>query len=161
VIRYWPEFRSHGKEATLVRWILEHRSGVLAPDRVLSPDEVADWNAVCTALAESPPVWKPGTSYGYHALSFGWLVGELIRRVDGRGPARFIAEEIAEPASAEFLLGLPPEAADRLLDVAPVPPKGIAPQHDGDYDIPLPEALIKDLLAYRRAEYDDHAITWM
>jgi CubicO group peptidase (beta-lactamase class C family) len=58
VSRYWPEFGSHGKEATLVRWILEHRSGVLAPDRVLSPDEVADWNAVCAALAEATPVWQ-------------------------------------------------------------------------------------------------------
>lgn len=119
VVRYWPEFGARGKSATRVRWLLEHRAGVLAPDVTLSMSEVGDWNAVCAALADATPAWKPGTAYGYHAQSFGWLVGELVRRVDGRGLAEFFSREIAAPAGVDFMLGLPADGGSRLIDVAP------------------------------------------
>lgn len=121
VARYWPEYAVNGKEDTLVRWVLSHRAGVLAPEDRLSRDEVNDPRAVSAALAAAAPAWRPGAAYGYHAQSFGWLVGELIRRVDGRALAQFFAEEVAAPASADFWIGLPESADHRLIDVTVEP----------------------------------------
>ncbi|GAA0917401.1 serine hydrolase domain-containing protein [Nonomuraea longicatena] len=119
VVRYWPEFGAAGKSATRVRWLLEHKAGVLAPDVTLSAREVGDWDAVCAALAAATPAWEPGTAYGYHAQSYGWLVGEVVRRVDGRGLAEFFSQEIAVPAGADFTLGLPEDGGSRLIEVIP------------------------------------------
>lgn len=131
VTRYWPEFGARGKASLTVNDLLEHRSGVLAPDSVLSVEQVSDWNTVTAALADATPVWEPGTTYGYHAQSFGWLVGELVHRVDGRGFAEFLATEVAEPSGAEILLGLPDSESGRLLDVEPV---GTQPSPGSDTD---------------------------
>lgn len=129
VIRYWPEFGAHGKNEVTVRDLLEHRSGVLAPDAVLSVEQVGDWDSVCVALADATPAWEPGTAYGYHAQSFGWLVGELVRRVDGRGLVEFFISEVAGPSGADILLGLPASEDERLLDVEPV---GLEPETGAD-----------------------------
>jgi CubicO group peptidase (beta-lactamase class C family) len=114
VTRYWPEFGSHGKESTLVRWLLSHKSGVLAPQTRLTMDDLASWETVVSALAAAEPVWEPGSAYGYHAQSFGWLVGELVRRVDGRSLGTFFAEEVAAPAGADFWIGLPEDQEHRV-----------------------------------------------
>jgi CubicO group peptidase (beta-lactamase class C family) len=134
VTRYWPEFGAHGKEGTTVRDLLEHRAGVLAPDSPLDVEQLGDWNAVCTALAAAAPAWQPGRgAYGYHAQSFGWLVGELIRRVDGRELVDFFAAEIGETSGANIMLGLLDSQASRLLDVAPAE-QASAPEA-GDADL--------------------------
>lgn len=117
VVRYWPEYGTNGKSGTLVRWVLTHRAGVLAPERGFDMDDLGDWDRIVASLAAQEPVWEPGTAYGYHAQSFGWLVGELIRRVDGRGLGRFFAEEIAAPAGADFWIGLPESEEHRVADV--------------------------------------------
>ncbi|WP_461122448.1 serine hydrolase domain-containing protein [Saccharothrix stipae] len=125
VTRYWPEYGANGKEGTLVRWVLSHRAGVLAPSVPFTLDGLADWEAVTAALAASAPVWAPGTAYGYHAQSYGWLVGELVRRVDGRGLGAFFREEIANPAGADFWIGLPevhePRVATLVTEVPGMP----------------------------------------
>ncbi|WP_433262580.1 serine hydrolase domain-containing protein [Actinosynnema sp. CS-041913] len=134
VTRYWPEFGRRGKEATLVRWALTHRAGVLAPDPGLTFDDVTDWTTVTESLAAAAPVWPPGTAYGYHAQTYGWLVGELVRRVDGRGLGRFFAEEIAAPARADFWIGLPESEEHRLAEIVPQPAEE-APDDAEDVDV--------------------------
>ncbi|MBB5959083.1 CubicO group peptidase (beta-lactamase class C family) [Saccharothrix tamanrassetensis] len=133
VTDYWPEYGRRGKESTLVRWVLTHRAGVLAPEPGLTFDDVTDWATVTEALAAAEPAWQPGTAYGYHAQSFGWLVGELVRRVDGRGLGRFFAEEIAAPARADFWIGLPESEEHRLAEVVTEAPD--VPEGMGDVDM--------------------------
>jgi len=121
VATYWPEFGSHGKEATLVRWLLSHKAGVLAPQSRLTMDDLVTWATVASALASAEPAWEPGSAYGYHAQSLGWLVGELVRRVDGRSLGAFFAEEIAGPAGADFWIGLPEDQEYRVAQLEPPP----------------------------------------
>jgi CubicO group peptidase (beta-lactamase class C family) len=112
VATYWPEFAAAGKQSVTVRQLLCHRSGLSGPREVLAIDDLPDWDKVTASLAASEPWWEPGTASGYHALSFGYLVGEVIRRVSGRSVGRFVAEEIAVPLRADVLIGL----GDRDLD---------------------------------------------
>ncbi|MGC0331430.1 CubicO group peptidase (beta-lactamase class C family) [Streptomyces sp. SAI-170] len=104
---WWPEFKAAGKEHTLVRHLLAHRAGVPVLDRPLTPAEAADPELGAQAVAAQAPVWEPGTEHGYHAQTYSWLTGELLRRVTGRPIGAWIAEEIAGPVGADFWLGLP------------------------------------------------------
>ncbi len=113
----WPEYGVNGKDKTLVRWILSHKAGVLAPGPGLTMDDLGDWDKMAASLAAQAPAWEPGTAYGYHAHTFGWLVGELVRRVDGRGLGQFFAEEIANPAQADFWIGLPESEEHRVAPI--------------------------------------------
>ena len=117
VIEYWPEYGANGKDRTLVRWILTHKAGVLAPEPGLTMDDLGDWELIVSSLAAQAPAWEPGTAYGYHAHTFGWLVGELVRRVDGRGLGRFFAEEIAAPSRADVWIGLPESEEHRVAPI--------------------------------------------
>jgi CubicO group peptidase (beta-lactamase class C family) len=118
VARWWPEFAQAGKEDIPVRWLLSHRAGLPTFDRRLSPEEVAAWNPVCDALAAQRPYWEPGTAYGYHALTFGWLVGELFRRAEGRTVGRFLAEEIVARLGLEMWIGLPEHLSHRVVPLS-------------------------------------------
>jgi CubicO group peptidase (beta-lactamase class C family) len=115
VAEYWPEFKAHGKERVLVRQVLNHRAGLPVIDRPLTPEEALDPLKGPAAVAAQAPVWEPGTDHGYHALTYGWMLDELVRRVTGLGAGAWIAREIAGPLGAEFWLGLPAqeEAAGR------------------------------------------------
>lgn len=104
---YWPEYKSAGKERTLVRHLLAHRAGVPVLDRPLTMAEAADPDLGAAAVAAQAPVWEPGADHGYHAQTYSWLTGELVRRVTGRPVGEWLAEEIAGPAGADFRLGLP------------------------------------------------------
>lgn len=84
VARYWPEFAAHGKDGIPVRWLLSHQAGLPAVRRPLPAAALYDWDAMTAALAAQEPWWEPGTGHGYHALTFGHLVGEVIRRASGR-----------------------------------------------------------------------------
>ena len=117
VIAYWPEYGANGKEKTLVRWILTHKAGVLGPAAGFPMEDVGDWDKIVADLAAQSPAWEPGTAYGYHGQTFGWLVGELVRRVDGRSLGTFFAEEIAGPARADFWIGLPESEEHRVVPV--------------------------------------------
>jgi len=111
VASYWPEFAAAGKADIPVRWLLSHRAGLPVIDAPISLADLLAWDPMATALAAQRPVWEPGTAHGYHGRTYGWLVGEVIRRVSGRSAGTFFAEEIAGPAGLDFYIGLP--AAER------------------------------------------------
>lgn len=115
VAEYWPEFKARGKERLPVRQVLNHRAGLPVLDRPLTPEQALDPLKGPEAVAAQAPVWEPGTDHGYHALTYGWMLDELVRRVTGLGAGAWIAREIAGPLGAEFWLGLPAreEAAGR------------------------------------------------
>ncbi|MEU9011317.1 serine hydrolase domain-containing protein [Streptomyces sp. NPDC048479] len=111
---YWPEFKAAGKERVVVRQLLSHRAGLPVLDRPLTPAEAADGASGPAALAAQRPAWEPGTEHGYHAQTYSWLLGELVRRVTGRTIGRWVAEEIARPLGLDFWIGLPQEEAHRV-----------------------------------------------
>jgi CubicO group peptidase (beta-lactamase class C family) len=119
VARYWPEFAKSGKDAVLVRHLLNHQAGLPAVRDPLPAGAFYDWDLMVDALAREEPFWKPGTRNGYHALTFGFLVGEVIRRVTGRTLGTFFRDEIAAPLGLEFWLGLPEEHESRVAPTIP------------------------------------------
>ncbi|MEU8791176.1 serine hydrolase domain-containing protein [Streptomyces sp. NPDC048643] len=120
VASYWPAYKARGKEHTRVRHLLAHRAGVPVLDRPLTPAEAADPDIAAAAVAAQTPVWQPGTDHGYHAQTYSWLTGELVRRITGRTIGAWIAEEIARPLDLDLWVGLPPEQAGRVGRVAQV-----------------------------------------
>lgn len=120
VAKYWPEFADQGKADIPVRWLLCHRSGLIDTDRSLSIEEALDWETVTSALAASKPAWEPGTMHGYHAVTFGWLVGEVVRRVSGVSIGAFVQREFSEPLDAEFWIGLPDAEQHRVAPLVPM-----------------------------------------
>ena len=121
VSTYWPEFAQNGKESIEVRHLLGHTSGVSGWERPVEAADIMDDDGAVRRLEVQAPWWVPGTASGYHALNQGHLVGEVIRRVDGRGLKQFFAEEIAGPLGADFTIGSPPENHDRIAPVIPPP----------------------------------------
>jgi CubicO group peptidase (beta-lactamase class C family) len=122
VARYWPEFAQAGKREVPVRWLLSHRAGLPAIRRPLPAEALFDWAAMTAALAETEPWWTPGSRHGYHAITYGYLVGEVIRRVVGRTVGAFLRDEVTGPLGADFFIGVPPEADARAAQVLPEPP---------------------------------------
>lgn len=114
VASYWPEFAAGGKDAITVAQLLSHQAGLPLVEGDFTLDEVLSWDPMIDALAAQEPIWPPGTSHGYHMRTFGWLVGELIRRVDGRTVGTFLREEIAAPLGLDFWIGLPEEIEPRV-----------------------------------------------
>jgi CubicO group peptidase (beta-lactamase class C family) len=120
VVRYWPEFGQAGKDHIPVRWLLSHQAGLPTIDAELSREEALAWEPVIHALEVQKPYWEPGTAHGYHALTYGYLVGEVVRRVDGRSIGTFFHEEFAEPLGLEFWIGLPEEYEPRVAPMIPM-----------------------------------------
>jgi CubicO group peptidase (beta-lactamase class C family) len=131
VSEYWPEFAAAGKSDIPVRWLLCHKAGLPFVDADLDLAQVLAWDPAVEALAAMAPIWEPGSVHGYHAVTYGWLVGELIRRVSGRSPGTFFADEIARPLGLEFWIGLPDDQQDR---VAPLTNRGVRAAGNGDDD---------------------------
>lgn len=125
VARYWPEFAQAGKERVPVRFLLNHSVGLHQLSEPLPPELANDWKAVTTALAAQAPAWEPGTRQMYHAVTFGYLVGELVRRIDGRSLGTYFRQEVADPLGADFLIGFGPEHDSRCADIVPaqIPPE--------------------------------------
>jgi len=119
VATYWPEFAQNGKEAIQVRHIMAHTSGVSAWEQPVAVEDLYDWEKSTAMLAAQAPWWEPGTASGYHALNQGHLIGEVIRRIDGRMLSDFFAEEIAGPLGADFHIGLAESEYERVSDVIP------------------------------------------
>jgi CubicO group peptidase (beta-lactamase class C family) len=111
VARHWPEFAANGKDRVTVRQALTHTAGLPAFGVARDSDAYGDWDLLCADLAGAAPQWPPGTAVAEHALTYGHLLGEVVRRVDGRSPGRFVADEIAGPWSLDLGFGLAP--ADR------------------------------------------------
>ncbi|MBM0274539.1 serine hydrolase domain-containing protein [Micromonospora tarensis] len=122
VTRYWPEFGQHGKADIPVRWLLTHQAGLPALDRPLTLDEVLAWDPVIRAIEAQAPLWEPGTAHGYHPMTYGWLVGEVIRRITGQLPGAFFADTVAGPLGLHTWLGLPASAKESVAwGLAPPP----------------------------------------
>ena len=117
VADHWPEFAANGKEGVLVSHLLSHSAGLPGFDAPISEDQLFDWDYVCTGLAAQEPWWEPGTMSAYHSMTQGWLLGEVLRRVDGRTLGTFFAEEVAGPTGADFHIGLAYEHFDRVAEL--------------------------------------------
>jgi CubicO group peptidase (beta-lactamase class C family) len=133
VASYWPEFAQAGKADMPVLYLLTHQAGLPAVDGALSPEAVQAWDPVVEALAAQAPFWEPGKAHGYHALTYGWLVGEVVRRITGRSLGTYFAEEVAGPLGLDFWIGLPEEHEHR---VSPIGGSGGLPRAEDGADLP-------------------------
>ena len=122
VTKYWPEFAENGKESIPVRYLLCHKSGLCGIREPLEQGSFADWELICSELAKQEPFWKPGTAHGYHAITYGHLVGEVVRRVSGKSIGQYFNDEIAVPLNLDFWIGLPEDKFDRVTDINPDKP---------------------------------------
>ena len=122
VAHYWPEFAQAGKETLPVRMLLNHQSGLAAVREPLPSGAFYDWDVMVKALAKQEPFWKPGSMHGYQAQTFGWLVGEVVRRVSGKSLGTFFREEVAHPLGIDFWIGLPETLENRVAPIIPAEP---------------------------------------
>ncbi|WBB80548.1 serine hydrolase [Micromonospora sp. WMMD882] len=122
VVRYWPEFGRQGKAEIPVRWLFTHQSGLPAVDRALTLPQVLAWTPVVEALAEQRPLWTPGAAHRYHPMTYGWLVGEVIRRVTGELPGAFVQRTLGGPLGLRTWLGLPAGERDSVAWTLAAPP---------------------------------------
>lgn len=119
VARYWPEFAAAGKESIPLRWVMSHEAGLAAVTGTVTMDDVLGWEGVVEAIAAQAPVWEPGTAHGYHARTYGWILGEVVRRVTGASLGRYFAEEVAGPLDLDFFIGLPEAELPRVARLYP------------------------------------------
>ena len=124
VASYWPEFAKNGKGTITVRMALAHQAGLAAFSEPIPENGYCDWDLIVNRLAEQAPLWAPGTRHGYHALTYGHLVGELVRRISGRSLGTFFREEVAEPLGLDLWIGLPEVHEPRVAPTIPSPPPG-------------------------------------
>ncbi|MGB8795832.1 MAG: serine hydrolase domain-containing protein [Mycobacterium sp.] len=121
VARYWPEFAQAGKEAITIGMVMSHRSGVIGPRKRMTWQQVTDWDLVCERLAAAEPWWEPGTAQGYHMTTYGFILGEVFRRVTGNTVGHYLRTEIAEPLGAEVHIGLSRAEQRRCADLVEKP----------------------------------------
>jgi CubicO group peptidase (beta-lactamase class C family) len=163
VARYWPEFAQAGKAALPVHYLLSHRAGLAALRPKLPTEALFDWQRMTEALAAETPWWEPGSRSGYHAMTYGFLVGEVLRRIDGRTLGAFFREEVASPLGADFWIGLPASQDARVAEM--VAPSAEAMAAAGATAAPVPDSLLAKVMgnpalapetanlpAWRRAE---------
>src|SRR3954447_3722604 len=152
VARYWPEFAAAGKEAVLVRHLLAHTAGL--PDWDGPVEELYDWPAATARLAGQAPLWAPGSGAGYHSLTQGFLVGEVVRRITGRSVGEFFAAEVAGPLGADFSIGLPAEHDSRVA--LSVPP----PSRDEDFTASAPGGSARPTAGTAVRVRDGNGLAW-
>ena len=131
VVKYWPEFGAAGKEKIPVRWLLSHQAGLPVVDGPLTFEEACAWQPVIRALEAQKPEWEPGTEHVYHSVTFGFLVGELVRRITGKTPGTFFAEEVAAPLGLHAWIGLPEAQEGRLARIEYAAPFTLEELTDG------------------------------
>jgi CubicO group peptidase (beta-lactamase class C family) len=159
VAKYWPEFEQNGKEGVLVKHFMSHSAGLSGMDGPVTTADVYDWEKMTRMLAKQAPWWKPGTQSGYHAITQGFLIGEVVRRVTGATLGTFFRREIADPIGADFHIGLDSRHFSRVGDLIP-PPSGNAPVSPPDpesiaartFKYPPVNALDSRTPEWRRAE---------
>jgi CubicO group peptidase (beta-lactamase class C family) len=130
VSKYWPEFAAQGKAGIKVRHLLSHTSGVSGWEQPITLEDLYDWDKSTALLARQAPWWEPGTASGYHALTYGHLIGEVIRRITGLRLGEFFAAQVAGPLGADFHIGLPPSEFHRVTKVVSPPISSDAPPFD-------------------------------
>jgi CubicO group peptidase (beta-lactamase class C family) len=119
VTRYWPEFAANGKERIKVSQLMSHTSGLSGWRQPIQAEDLYDWQRMTSLLAAQAPLWEPGTASGYHVITFGFLVGEVVRRITGKSLGTVFREEIAEPLGADFHIGLPASEDSRVAEIVP------------------------------------------
>jgi CubicO group peptidase (beta-lactamase class C family) len=122
VSTYWPEFADAGKDAIEVRHVMGHTAGLSGWEEPLAPEQLADWELCTSLLAAQKPWWEPGTQSGYHAVTQGYLIGEVVRRITGESIGTWFAREVAAPIGADFFIGTPESEDARISNVIPPPP---------------------------------------
>ncbi|MEU8892602.1 serine hydrolase domain-containing protein [Streptomyces sp. NPDC048442] len=142
VERYWPEFAQAGKEEITARMVLGHRAGLPVLDRTLSFEEITAWTPVVHAIEEQKPLWEPGTTYEYHAHVFGFLLGELIRRITGLTPGAYFRRAVADPLGLSCWIGLPDSETGRLARLVEAP---------GRPPMPGPESMLTRMVTMNGA----------
>lgn len=130
VVEYWPEFGAEGKERVTVAQLLSHQAGVCGVDEKLEVEDLYDWDKMVRLLAAQKPHWEPGTAAGYHAVTWGFLAGELVRRATGRTLGQYFSDRVAKPLGADFFIGLPDSEMDRVADM--IGPNRAASQRPSD-----------------------------
>jgi len=120
VAKYWPEFAAGGKEKVPVSFLLSHQVGLAWIDGAMTLEDALAWDPVVTALAAQAPHWEPGSQHGYHATTYGWLVGEVIRRITGKSVGTYLREEVAQPLDLDLWLGLPESEDHRAASLTPM-----------------------------------------
>ncbi|WP_019969786.1 serine hydrolase domain-containing protein [Mycobacterium sp. 141] len=172
VADYWPEFAQAGKQDITIAMVMGHRAGVIGPRTRLTPGETLDWDAVCAHIAKAEPWWEPGTAQGYHMVTFGFILGELVRRVTGRSLGQYLRTEIAEPLGIDVHIGLPKAHHHRCAVMVNKPhirdvlAAGQAPGHPTSISehpmaafsvamgfVPDDELGSNDIIAWRTAEF--------
>lgn len=154
---YWPEFAQNGKAKVEVRHIMSHSAGLSGMDEPMQGEDVYDWDRMVGALARQAPWWEPGTASGYHAMTQGHLIGEVVRRVTGQSIGNFFRTELAEPLSADFHIGTGTEHHHRIGELIP-PESGPAEMANGDsiaartFANPAVDALASRTDGWRQAE---------
>lgn len=123
VVEYWPDFGRNGKEDIPVSYLLSHQAGLAWVDGDLTAEEALSWEPVIEALENQHPNWKPGSQHGYHATTYGWLVGELVRRVSGKSVGTYFREHVGDPLGLDFWIGLPESEDHRVAPlISMIPP---------------------------------------
>ena len=130
VTDYWPEFGDNGKEAVLVRELLSHQAGLCGWKEPMTVDDLYDWEKSTSMLAAQAPLWPPGTKNGYHAMTFGHLAGEIVRRITGVSIGQWFHEQVAAPLNADFFIGLPESEEGRVAEMIPARTSGGARARD-------------------------------
>lgn len=125
VAKYWPEFAANGKADVTVAHLMSHSAGLSGWKEPLVREDLYDWEKATSLLARQAPYWKPGSAPGYHAMTQGYLVGEVIRRIAGETVGTVFRKEIAEPLGADFHIGLPSTEDHRVADLTPPPASGV------------------------------------
>ncbi len=152
VTQYWPEYGQNGKEATEVRHFMSHAAGVPGFDPVMNGDGLYQWEACTENLAAQAPWWEPGTQSGYHAITQGYLIGELVRRITGKSIGAFFRDEVAQPLGADFHIGVPPQDPARIAQMIPPP----APDPEQAGFTPDPQSMMARVFA--SADMGDDAV---
>jgi CubicO group peptidase (beta-lactamase class C family) len=159
VADHWPEFAANGKQDIEFRHLLSHTSGVSGWEQPVVAEDVYDWEKATAALAAQAPWWEPGTASGYHALTYGHLIGEVLRRVTGKTLKQFVQDEIAGPLGADFQIGARPEDTDRIAEIIPATePLDLPPMEEWPEPMlktftgPPPDATRANTAAWRAAD---------
>jgi CubicO group peptidase (beta-lactamase class C family) len=157
VAHYWPEFAANGKHSVKIRHLMSHSAGLPGWRQPMRTQDLYDWEKATTLLAAQAPDWEPGTACGYHPLTQGYLIGEVVRRITGRSLGTVLREEIAGPLHADFHIGLPASEETRVAEL--VPPPGGPPRKIPATELqarvadnPAPEISDVNSRAWRHAE---------